>query len=163
LEAFVKKEIFARKVRLTMGAFRFFIDYISNYDADPGDPKKKFGADRGWMTVHALDRIAMMQGAMPMTDTELRALIPWTQPEIIWDISQAIADGRGNLSGVRALETALTQFDPGHIFNSMAYRVSGISALALANYDVAVKSGKLEVEAALTAFVLGEKWGTANF
>lgn len=70
----------------------------------------------------------------------------------------ALKRGRGLRGRVVALEYLLSSRgdDPARIFNSIAYSLGNSSeAERLANYDILVKSGKLEYEEALLALALG--------
>ena len=52
------------------------------------------------------------------------------------------------------LERLLDNEDPGKVFNVLAYSVDSNKQVRMADYDVAVKSGKLEYEEVLLDFVL---------
>lgn len=55
------------------------------------------------------------------------------------------------------LERLLLTEDPAKLFNLLAYQADISSKQVLADYDVAVKSGRLDYEAVLTELVLGKK------
>ena len=62
---------------------------------------------------------------------------------------------KGNLqTQLPVLERLLNNEDAGKIFNILAYSVDAEKQVKMADYDVAVKSGKLEYEEALLNFVL---------
>lgn len=56
------------------------------------------------------------------------------------------------------LEILLENDDPAKVFNLLAYSVRPEEQIKMADYDVAVKSGKLEYEEALLDFILQQPW-----
>ena len=62
---------------------------------------------------------------------------------------------RGNLqTQLSVLEKLLNSEDAGKVFNILAYSVDAERQVKMADYDVAVKSGKLEYEEVLLTYLL---------
>ncbi len=62
---------------------------------------------------------------------------------------------RGNfVNKVPILETLMNDEDPAKIFNVLAFAASPENKKILADYDIAIKSGKLDYETALTDFAI---------
>ncbi len=95
-----------------------------------------------WGVVTELDRMAL-GGA-----SEARGAPPAFFPLVQALKSQSVA-GR-----LRALALGFVHEDPAKLFNVLAALVAGSAKIRIADYDVAVKSGKLEYEEVLLDFVL---------
>ncbi len=154
LSTFVRKEAAVRKLAFAGEGLRFFLEYVTGYDADPGDPRKKRGMDRGWLIINELEKVRLAGFEEPISEEDLRSLLRWSADSALFSIAGKIL--RGSTPGMKliSLETALRRNDAPHVFNLVSYQASGALATSLAHYDISIKSGGLEYEEALTSFAL---------
>lgn len=96
-----------------------------------------------WGIVTELDRMALGGAA------EARGA-----PPPFFPLVQALK-GQSVAGRLRALALGLVHEEPAKLFNVLAALVPGNAKIRIADYDVAVKSGKLEYEEVLLDFVLG--------
>ncbi len=82
-----------------------------------------------------------------------REIIGVGEPENIFNILTDLKRAPVR-SAIPILERLLLTEDPAKLFNLLVYQADVNSKRAFADYDVAVKSGKLDYEAALTEYVL---------
>ena len=108
-----------------------------------------------WGLVTELDKLALLNigtSDVPNIDAMLRTSD--VQNIGFIDLIKTIS-WRGNLSTkIPALEMLLHNEDHGKVFNILAAFTSGAKKIQMADYDVAIKSGKLDYETALIDFVL---------
>lgn len=143
LEAFLEKEIRVRKLNFSSEARRFFKTYLESAE------------EKTWLAINELDKIALANFPQPISKTDLTRFIHWTVSEKPFLIAGQILYSRGPRQKLGLLEKLLLQKEePARIFNSLAYQARGKELMRLADYDIAIKSGKLEYEEALTDFVL---------
>ncbi|PIR88926.1 MAG: hypothetical protein COU07_03450 [Candidatus Harrisonbacteria bacterium CG10_big_fil_rev_8_21_14_0_10_40_38] len=128
LLAFVSKTAKQRGVALTPSAQR---DIAESYLGD------------SWGIATELDKIAL--GGKFSKKNILGDFFP---------LVQTVAGGQDSLNRVRALTLLLADDDPAKIFNITAVLVRAPFKPRMADYDVAIKSGKLEYAETLLDFVL---------
>ena len=97
--------------------------------------------------VNELDKRALAANAVINAPDQLMAFFPAIQALARRDASKKFT----------ALEQLLYNEDVGRVFNILAYSVSGKDQLKMADYDAAVKSGKLDYEEALLDFLINEQ------
>ena len=99
-----------------------------------------------WGLITELDQLTLCNFQLPIFNFQLRYDFIDLIKQISW---------KGDLSTkIPALEILLHNEDPGKIFNLLAAFTGSSQKIQMADYDVAVKSGKLDYEAALIDFVL---------
>ncbi len=132
LEFFINKEAQGRGIKLT--------------EAITKSIKSTFGNDT-WGIATELDKIALMSN-----------YITRERPKIDYFILMSTLKAAKNIKqGLVALETILSERrdDPARVFNSLSYGLnSKKEAKLFADYDVAVKSGKLDYEEILVDLTL---------
>jgi len=147
LRAFVQNELSARKLSLAPEAERFFLAYLAAHDG------------RGWRTANELDKLSIATEArvsQPVSRADLRSLIPWTAREDMYQATRRLLSARDVSESIRTLEELLFREESAdHVFNLLAYQAKGRTAVVLADYDVARKSGSLDYEECLLEFALG--------
>lgn len=132
LEFFINKEASARGLKLST-------DIIESI-------KNMFGSDT-WGVITELDKMALQSN-------HFKPYKPKIDYYILVNILKANKDFKHKLI---ALEIMLSERrdDPARIFNSLSYRLNNQKeAQVFADYDVAVKSGKLDYEEVLVDFCL---------
>jgi len=143
LEAFLEKEVRVRKLNFSPEARRFFKTYLESSE------------EKTWLAINELDKIALANLPQPLSKADLAQLIHWIVSEKPFLIAGQILYSRGPKQKLGLLEKLLLQKEePAHIFNSLAYQAREKELMRLADYDIAIKSGRLEYEEALTDFIL---------
>lgn len=125
--AFLKKEVGAQELKVSDAVIRTTGE---QYEGD------------SWGAITELQKLAFGASA------EARANIPDFFPLI-----QTLKSG-STQSRLKALWHVLENNEPAVVFNMLASLVGAAVKIKMANYDVAIKSGKLEYEEALFDFVL---------
>lgn len=132
LEFFINKEAQSRGIKLT--------------DTIMKSIKNMFGNDT-WGIVTELDKISLMSN-----------YVTHERPKVDYFILINILKNTKNIKQkLVALESILsgTKDDPSRVFNSLAYRLNNKKEAKLfADYDIAVKSGKLDYEEVLVDLAL---------
>lgn len=144
LEIFVKKEVELRGLALDSRALEYFLRYLF------------WTEGRGWAAVNGLDVIALAGFKSPVTLSDIKPLFTVAMNEEVYQIARALIFERQVTARLALLEQALIERIPdAHLFNSLGFQARGESITKLADYDIAVKSGSLEYEEALTSFAIG--------
>lgn len=143
LELFIKKELEALHLAFTEEAFRFFHRYIS------GIP------ERSWNVVNELQKISLSGFKEPVSLEDVEHMVQIQSRQAAFALAREILFTKDAYKKTALLEKGLLQGEAGaYLFNSLGYQAQGADACRLAEYDVRVKSGKLEYEEALTLFAL---------
>lgn len=132
LETFINKEAAARGVKLRTDVL--------------GGLVKAYGGD-AWSIVTELDKLALMS----KQEIEAKPTLNY------YELLNGLKYGRDPRAKVTALELILSdrRDEPRRVFNGLAYRLRDFrEATILADYDVAIKSGRLDYEEALLDFAL---------
>lgn len=142
LDAFLKKEAGGRGLSFDARAWEFLVRYA-------GSAKGK-----SWAAVNALDMISLgnFKKTIPLDDIKVFFRIGFE--EEAYRMAQDFLLGGRWEAKLAVLERAFHGVADAHFFNSLGFQARGMDAMALANYDIAVKSGNLEYEEALTSFAL---------
>lgn len=141
LEAFVLREAKTYGLSFAPAALSFF---LSALETQP---------DRSARATNELARIALAKFSMPIEKHALETLVPWTPREEVFRGVRTMLGAREPRARLAAFEAASVAGNAAaYFFNSLAYQARGTDLVALAAYDVAVKSGTLEYEEALTDF-----------
>lgn len=142
LSGFLEKEAERRGLVFGPPAWQFFCAYIA---AQP---------ERSWLGVNELEKISLAGLKKPIVLSDLEKVVNFERRIVLFRAATEILKSRPG-SGLPVLERLLLQKEaPAHIFNTLAFQATGQALLKLADYDIAVKSGNLEYEEALTEFVL---------
>jgi hypothetical protein len=145
LEMFVKKEAIVHGLTFSPLALQFFIHSLSE------------GTERSWRAVRELEKIKLAKFVQPVQKEDLRELLFWRGETKLFLLGKKILASQNVGQNLGILETALFQEESSYVFNTLGFQAVGKVALTLADYDISVKSGKLEYEEALTGFILGER------
>lgn len=141
LEIFVAREAAARKIVLEPKAMNFFLAYLG---ASPS---------RSARAVSELERMVLAGFRAPVRRAELEKLIPWSAMGELYRDARTMCEAVDPLVRLTALEALLTRGEAAaKFFNIAAYQARGAALEELARYDIAIKSGALEAEEALTNF-----------
>jgi DNA polymerase III delta subunit len=143
LDAFLRKEGSERGLSFDPKAFEFLVRYIGQANG------------RSWAAVNALDMIALGNFKKAVLEDDLKEFFRIGFEEEVYHMAQDFMSKDGWKSRVSILEKAFHGAADAHFFNSLGFQARGKDALTLADYDIAVKSGGLEYEEALTSFALG--------
>ncbi|MEK7465543.1 MAG: hypothetical protein AAB631_02085 [Patescibacteria group bacterium] len=148
LSEFIKKECSTYGVVLSPDAFRFFADAIQN------------GVERGWTVVRALQKTELAHFPAPVSLNHIQTILTGGQKTGVFALARGILNARNSPEALFFLERALHEEEAAYVFNMAGSLAQGPAILKMADYDVAVKSGKLEYEEALTDLALGgERFG----
>lgn len=131
-EQFIKVQAAHTKTRLTP---QLLMDMARVYAGD------------SWGVVTELQRLALQQKGAIET---VPAGIPG--PQVFYEVGKL--SRLPAAAGLPVLERLLASDDPAKIFNMLAYQMDSAGKQLFADYDVAIKSGKLDYEAVLTDYVL---------
>ncbi|MDO8557112.1 MAG: hypothetical protein Q7R98_01475 [Candidatus Jorgensenbacteria bacterium] len=147
-EAFFYKEAKARGLSFAPDAWRFFAGFAN-------------GGESVGAGMAELLKLELANFNQPISLSDVRSVIKWFSRDEVFHITRQLTGppaqaGYGDWrQKIIMLERMFLQREAGaHIFNSLAYQVHGADAVRLADYDVSIKSGGLEYEEALLAFVL---------
>jgi DNA polymerase III delta subunit len=143
LQAFIAREAAARSVTFEPEAARLFYEYLESQ------------AEPAWTGAHELEKLSLAGLPNPIAPDALRKLIVWRSPSDVSHSARQILGATDRRRAIAYLEVLLAdRQSPSYIFNSLGFQARGADVRALADYDVSVKSGKLEYEEALLDFVL---------
>lgn len=142
LEVFVVREAKRRGITFEAPALRYFLAYLAS------------SASRSARAVSELERIALAGFRSPITRADMERFVAWIPAEDIYRGLAPVRAGRNPGERLAALERVLGRYDGARLFNTLAYAARGEVAEALAAYDIAIKSGRLEYEEALTDFAM---------
>lgn len=110
---------------------------------------------RSWHAVRELERLAVLSGSCPVSKQILSKILDFEEEKRVFQSAREMLFERDCYRALAKLESLFAaKASPGHIFNSLGFQACGEEAVRLADYDVAVKSGRLEYEEALLGFVL---------
>ncbi len=143
LEMFVREEMKTRGIEFTPDALRFFLGFLESE------------GERSWVAAAELDKLSLLESKKPLSRGELESYINYSLKFEVFRVTREILSTRDWKERASLLERLFLQREAGaYIFNSLAYGARGSELIALADYDVAVKSGRMEYEEALLRFAL---------
>ncbi|MEK7512785.1 MAG: hypothetical protein AAB601_01140 [Patescibacteria group bacterium] len=143
LEAFLKREADGRSLTFMPDAWALLLTVVGAAE------------EPTWFGTQELEKIALAGFPSPVARHDLARLVEWFAPTDLFSGIRRIMAGRSARERLPALEALLVQGEaPARIFNTLGYQSQGRLAVSLADYDVAVKRGKLEYEEVLTDFAL---------
>ncbi len=143
LEVFVREEMKARGVVFAPDALRFFLGFLESEE------------ERSWVAVAELDKLSLLENKKPLLRSELESYINYSLKFEVFRVTREMLSTKNWKERISLLERLLLQREAGaYVFNSLAYGARGGELIALADYDVAVKSGRMEYEEALLRFAL---------
>jgi DNA polymerase III delta subunit len=145
LAVFIEREAKAKMIALQPEALALFSTFIA----------ERAPEERGWVADNELQKLAFTKFEQPITKHSLEEFLTLKAQEDVSRLTMRLAYGRDFSQKLAALEQLLTQKSaPAHVFNLLGYYTKGATAVALADYDISVKSGGLEYEEALLDFAL---------
>ncbi len=111
--------------------------------------------DRSWFLSSLLDQLSCAGFKSPIQLSDVQKLVRGDVSEEVFTLTGKLNYARSVKDRLAILERLFAQrAEGGHIFNSLVFSVRGEECVRLADYDVAIKSGELEYEEALTDFVI---------
>lgn len=144
LSKFLDTEIKARGLQFAPNALQFFIRVIEN---------EKNG--KSWRAVSEFEKIYLASFPNPISLENIKKIISTNNREEVFSLARQILFSRNSTEKLSLLEKGFLQGDDSaYIFNSLGFQARGAQAVRLADYDIAVKSGRLEYEEALTEFCM---------
>ena len=144
LRTFIQKEAKALGVLFEPEAVEIFTEII-------------FGRAEGrsWHALRELEKLAVFSGGRPVSKQALYEILYVVEEKQVFRSARNILFGQSLARSLSELESLLAAKEPpSYIFNSLGFQARGEMAVRLADYDAAVKSGKLEYEEALLDFVI---------
>lgn len=155
LKNFVQKESEKMRIKFEPGALEIFAEII-------------FGRAEGrsWHALRELEKLSALSFSAPLSKNTLFDALYLEEEKRVFDSARKILsyeaanfsktpETAGVLSELESLFAA--KASPAYVFNSLGFQARGEDAVRLANYDISVKSGKLEYEEALLDFVLNKQ------
>lgn len=144
LEAFVKKEANRAGILLAPDARRALCRFAER--------RKE---DAAWEVFQNIAKLALAGSSQPITKVVVEKVLDESEREQVRSLTHSILSARDPGSRLVLLEKIFLQNEASaYAFNSMSFQSRGRDVLALADYDILVKSGKLEYDEALLDFVL---------
>ena len=143
LSAFLKKEIGARDMSMSVDAFRLLVETIGKE------------VEVGWSTQQYLSKLQLFGKKKEVERREIEQVFSTSSVGELFMLAKGFMYAIDPKTALPALERALHQADSAHVFNLAASLARGNALVAFSEYDIAVKSGKLGYEEALADFVLG--------
>jgi len=142
LSKFFDEEAEALKISFFPEAKKFILSYISLKEEA-----------RTWSLVGELTKLSLLFGGKKIEKRDVEKLFDAREKERVFQLSGRVFSSRTPKDALPLIELLLLQKeDPAYIFNSLAYKATGKSALVFANYDVLIKGGKLGYEEVLLDF-----------
>ncbi len=143
LEMFVRGEAKVRELEFAPDALALFVHYIES------------GEERSWNAVAELDKLALVSEGAPIAKDTLASYFNQSPAYEVFRVTAQILASRDWKEKLSLLERLFLQNEASaYIFNSLGFGARGKNIVTLADYDIAVKSGKLEYEEALLRFAL---------
>lgn len=144
LEKFLNIEARARGIVFEYTALHFFRAFVDEYETG-----------KSWFGVSELEKLTLLKKSSLITIDDLKIYISIFERDVISNLTRKMLFTKEKARGLIFLEKLFLQREsPGHIFNLLGYQAAGEKIVRLADYDVLVKSGKLDYEEALLGFVL---------
>jgi len=153
LTTFLKNKAEELGVYFSPDGWKFFIKYV----CENGEfLSLKISGEHGiWLGMMTLKKLSLMRQKKQIQLSDVEQITNWFSRDKVYILTKQIMGTGDWKKKLAVLEKAFFQKeDPSHIFNSLSYGAYGRNALLLADYDVSIKSGKLEYEEALLDFVL---------
>ncbi len=143
LSDFVEAEIAKRSISFSGEALRFFLSFLS-----------REASNRSWTAAQEIEKASLL-GKREIAVGDLLAISVFPESDEVWRLSRQILSAPRWVEKIPILEKLFLQgADPSYIFNSLAFSATGRDVLKLSDYDVLIKSGKLDFPEALLGFVL---------
>lgn len=143
LSDFVKSEIAKRSISFSEEAFKFFLSFLA-----------REAGNRSWTAVQEIEKASLL-GKKEVALSDLLGVSVFPEFDEVWRLSRQVLSASPWTEKVRILEKLFSQgADSSYIFNSLAFGAAGKDVLKLSDYDVLIKSGKLDFPEALLGFVL---------
>ncbi len=144
LEMFVRKEAQVRGVTFAPSALEYFLRHLFWVES------------RSWTAINEIGILALAGFKGSVSQDDLKKLFTIGANEKVYEIARAFVFERQWKTKLALLERALAEkVAEAHLFNTLAFQVRGDDIEKLADFDVAIKSGNLDYEEALTSLALG--------
>jgi len=144
LEKFIAEKSRKCGISFEQDAFDFFVLFIFSH-----------GSDRSWRALFELEKLSLLGLSQPIQKQDLARHIKIHTHEELFSIARAIMNAKDVRLRLPILEKVFIQNNAmPYLFNLLPSFTKGAEILLLADYDVAVKSGKLGYEEAILEFIL---------
>lgn len=143
LEVFIRREAQNNNVVFSSEGLRAFCETVEQLP------------ERGWRVSNEIEKFSLMSKEKPIGANDVYKHIPFVPNRAMYSLVRDITFGK--TAGIRlsSLEEAFLRGSaPAYVFNSLVYQLQGEKLLIGAAFDVAIKSGALEYEEALTGIGL---------
>ncbi len=144
LSSFVVSESKKRGFSFSPEALSFFVSFLEG---------QKEG--KSWMAVNEIEKFSFLsRETISLEDMAKSSRFP--DFDEVWVLTKRILNS--DKLGERAYfleKLFMEEADPSYVFNSLAFGAKGRDLMKLSDYDIMVKSGKLDFPEALFSFVLG--------
>ena len=145
LEEFLKKQAEKEEVVFDVDAWKLFVSAVKTHEVD-----------RSWVAVQAIRKLSLAVGKKKVATKDIEDQMNFSRKEKVFSLAGSILRSRSIGEKLTAIEQLFIQREsPSYIFNSLAYQVRGKAAVQFADYDVLVKSGKLEYEEVFLDYIFG--------
>lgn len=143
LEKFLLEEAKTRNVFFENQAWKFFVSFVSTQ------------TERSWFGVRELEKLQLFSKNKPIVLDELRAITPFYKQEDFFSIINLFKKSKTKIERLAYIERLFAKNESAaKIFNMLAFNVYGKDLLSYSNFDVLVKSGKLDYEEVLVSLAL---------
>ncbi len=144
LASFVSREAEKRGFSFSAEALNFLVAFLMN---------QKEG--RSWLAESEIEKAGFL-GKKIVQVADLNGISYFPEFDQVWSLTRKILDASRWTDKVYFLEKLMTEgADPSYVFNSLAFGSRGRESVRLSDYDILIKSGKLDFPEALLSFVLG--------
>lgn len=143
LSAFIAGETKERGFVFSPDALAFFLGYLGGI---------KEG--KSWIASAEIEKAGFL-GKKTVSLDDLKGISSFPDFDEVWVLSGKLIRSERWLDRIVFLEKLFLEgADAGHIFNSLALQARGKDLLRLSEYDIAIKSGRLDLPEALLSFAL---------
>ncbi len=145
LQVFLERELRIRDLGLKTEIKDFLLKYAESIKSE-----------KSWVLVNELDKLRLFLSSQPTRLDLVSAVLNTSEKYDFFLIIKNIFNQKTYPAKLFFLENLLIKNEPaGRIFNSLVFFAKGRNIIKLAEYDVAIKSGKLDYETALVDFLIG--------
>lgn len=143
LRKFIKEEAKENGIELTKEALDFLFSYLSSLEGE-----------RSWVVFGELKKAAFL-GKKTISKKDLEEISLFPQFDKVWTLTKKILESKKIDDKLSALEKLIASgTDYYYVFNSLAFNASFKHLEKLAQLDIALKSGKMDIKEAILLFVL---------
>lgn len=147
LGEFLKQKAAEKEIRFSPGGWNRFTGIFQGIPENEG---------KTWRAIMELEKLALLSGGGEISEESVERAIHYSPVRDFYGLARNVLFGRSLALRLSALEElSAGNFDSGWVFNTLCFLAKGPETVRLAEADVAVKSGRLDYEAALTKIAIG--------